>query len=136
MLHGTGLPTHIALSTTNIVLTGPPILVQIAAITEIAHSAFNLDQIRVAIEERERFGGSLSTNDVEGDIDVDEGPPPKYPRGMLRFELTDGAITLPAIEYRPLTNVTLGATPHGLKVSILSVSTSHIRCTLRCISET
>ncbi|PFH52929.1 hypothetical protein AMATHDRAFT_138651 [Amanita thiersii Skay4041] len=123
MLHGTGLPIHIALPTTTTVLTGPPILVEISAMTEIAHSAFNLDQIRAAREERSRSGRDMSNNiDEDGDIDVDEGPPPKYSRGMLRFTLTDGATSLPAIEYKPIPQLVLGVTPLGYKVRLPNTS--------------
>ncbi|KAK2463433.1 hypothetical protein APHAL10511_004519 [Amanita phalloides] len=122
MLHGTGLPTHAARPDTNTILTGPPVLVEIAAMTEIAHSAFNLEQIRVAREERMRAGNTTDDIDTEeGDIDVDQGPPPKYPRGMLKFELTDGAISLPAIEYRPLPGVVLDLTPLGCKMHLKNV---------------
>ncbi|KAF8349054.1 hypothetical protein F5887DRAFT_1071217 [Amanita rubescens] len=72
MSHGTGLPTHIARPDTNTILTGPPIL------------------IRVAREERMRVDGTTENDGPdEGDIEVDEGPPPRYPRGMLKFNLTD-----------------------------------------------
>ncbi|KAF8638280.1 hypothetical protein AX17_002301 [Amanita inopinata Kibby_2008] len=122
MLHGTGLPTHIALPDTTTTLSGHPVLVEIASITEIAHSAFSLDQIRAAREERARSGHSAQGNeDEEGDIDVDEGPPPKYPRGMLKLELTDGAIILPAIEYRRLQGLSLGVTPLGFKMLLKNV---------------
>ena len=118
MSHGTGLPTHIARPDTNTILTGPPILVQIAAMTEIAHSAFNLEQIRVAREERMRVDGATETDGLdEGDIEVDEGPPPRYPRGMLKFNLTDGVTNLPAIEYRLLPGIDLQVTRLGCKVS-------------------
>ncbi|KAF8632264.1 hypothetical protein AX15_002009 [Amanita polypyramis BW_CC] len=117
MLRGAGLPCNIARSNTNTVLTGPPILVEIAAMMEIAHSAFNLEQVRVAREERLRSGHATQNDDAdEGDIDVDEGPPPKYPRGTLRLELTDGTTSLPAIEYRPLPNIILDVTPLGCKI--------------------
>lgn len=130
MSHRTGLPTHIARLDTNIILTGPPVLVEIAAMTEIAHSAFSLEQIRVARDERMQVDGAAEMNDAdEGDIDVDEGPPPKYPRGMLRFELTDGLTSLPAIEYRPLPSIILGVTSLGCKVS-LSVRRQFLLSTL------
>ena len=98
--------------------------------TEIAHSAFSLEQIRVARDERMRVDGAAETDDAdEGDIDVDEGPPPKYPRGMLRFELTDGLTSIPAIEYRPLPSIILGVTSLGCKVS-LSVRRQFLLSTL------
>lgn len=126
MSHGTGLPTHISRPDTNTILTGPPILVQITAMTEIAYSAFNLEQIRVAREERMRVDGVAETDDLnEGDIEVDEGPPPKYPRGMLKFNLTDGVTDLAAIEYRPLPNIDLQVTRLGCKVSLSLCDSLH-----------
>lgn len=54
----------------------------------------------------------------EGDEDAeeDEGPVPKYPRGMLRLELSDGFTTVEAVEYRSIPQLELGVTPLGYKV--------------------
>lgn len=116
MLPGTGLPTHVALQNTSTSLKGIHVLVEVAAITEIASSAFNLNQTRVARQERLN-DGDVEDGEGEGDIDVaGEGPMPKYTRGMLKFQLTDGTTTLPAIEYRSLPELSLENTPLGFKV--------------------
>ncbi|TFK33239.1 hypothetical protein BDQ12DRAFT_691470 [Crucibulum laeve] len=120
MNHSTGLPEHVALPTTTTVVEGKPILVEITALTEVGSSAFQLDQIRVAREERMRTGGEEGEED--GDLEVEgEGPMPKYPRGMLRFELTDGKTTLQAMEYRMIKELTLGVTPLGYKMQLKNV---------------
>jgi len=40
---------------------------------------------------------------------------PNYPRSMLKFELSDGAIRLNAIEYRKIPELDLENTPLGFK---------------------
>ena len=117
MLHGTGLDVHIGRFTGN--LRGPPVLVQIIAISEIGISAFQLEQVRAAREERLMSGVGNEEGEEEGDVDVEgEGPMPKYPRSTLRFKLSDGVTTLEAMEYRSLPQISLGPTPLGYKVSI------------------
>ena len=115
MLRGTGLPTHAAVPTTTIVLQGLIFHVEVVSITEIASSAFNLNQTRMARAERMKAGNI--EEEGEGDIEVEgEGPMPKYSRGMLKFQLSDGTTVLPAIEYRPLPDLSLEHTPLGYKV--------------------
>lgn len=125
MLEGTGLPLHITQTDhreANTRLTGPPILVEIVAMTEISSSAYQLEQIRAAREERIRLGQTDSDDEGEADLEVEgEGPMPKYPRGMLRFDLSDGATRFNAIEYRPLPELVLGKTELGFKVSSVLV---------------
>jgi len=120
MVDGTGLPENISQSDhpqANTRLAGPPILVEIAAMTEIGHSAYQLDQIRVVREDRMRLGQTDEDGEDEGDLEIEgEGPMPKYPRGMLKFELFDGTTTLTAIEYKILPEIVLGKTPLGFKV--------------------
>ncbi|GLB40320.1 putative recQ mediated genome instability protein [Lyophyllum shimeji] len=119
MLPGTGLPTHIGLPTTSTTVKG--VLVEVASMTEIAHSAFNLNQISMAREERLK-SGDVKDEEGEGDIDVaGEGPIPKYPRGMLKFELTDGTTALRAMEYRPIPQLSLEKTPLGYKILLEDV---------------
>ncbi|KAG6862495.1 hypothetical protein C0995_000042 [Termitomyces sp. Mi166 len=122
MLPGTGLPIHIAHTDTKTVLTGPEIHVEVIALTEIGHSAFSLNQTRLAREERIKEGNIVDDPEQEGDIDVaGEGPMPKYSRGMLHFQLTDGTTTVPAIEYRALPQLSLQDTPLGIKVVLFTI---------------
>lgn len=120
MIDGTGLPQNISQPDhpqANTRLAGPPILVEVAAMTEIAHSAYQLNQIRVVREERMRLGQTGEDGEGEGDLEIEgEGPIPKYPRGMLKFELSDGTTTLTAIEYKSIPDIVLGKTPLGFKV--------------------
>ncbi|KAF8920395.1 hypothetical protein CPB85DRAFT_1211586 [Mucidula mucida] len=115
MLHGTGLPTHVAdTDQKQTRISGPPVLVEIISITDIGISAYNLNKVRLTREERLAAG---EEEEGEGDVDVEgEGPIPNYPRSMLSMELTDGAITLKAMEYRSLPQLRLGTTPLGYKV--------------------
>jgi len=116
MLPGTGLPTYAAVPTTTVTLEGLQIRVEVVSITEIASSAFTLNQTRLAREERMK-AGVVDDGEGEGDIEVEgEGPMPRYSRGMLKFQLTDGTVMLPAIEYRPLPDLSLENTPLGYKV--------------------
>lgn len=120
MLQGSGIPVGVTQTNStqaNSYLGGTPILVEIVAITEIGTSACQLEQIRVTREERMRLGQTDDGGDVEADLEVEgEGPVPRYPRGMLRFDLSDGSTTINAIEYRPIPEIALGQTPLGFKV--------------------
>jgi RecQ-mediated genome instability protein 1 len=117
-LPGTGLPADVSAWQKNH-LRGPGVLVEVVALTEIGHSAFNLMQVRERRIETEAVVGL--DDDAEGE---EGGRLPKYPRGMLRLELTDGTITLPAIEYSSLSELELGVTPLGYKVHLLSAHSS------------
>ncbi|KAF9485165.1 hypothetical protein BDN70DRAFT_796385 [Pholiota conissans] len=117
MSKGTGLRPNIVRATED--LKGPPILVQIIAMTEIGTSAFQLEQTRVAREERMRSGQGNVEGDEEGDVEVEgEGPMPKYPRGTLRFQLSDGETIIEAMEYRTLPQLALGITELGYKMQL------------------
>ncbi|OCH94365.1 hypothetical protein OBBRIDRAFT_823487 [Obba rivulosa] len=111
---GTGLPPNVT-EEDDIVLTGPPVLVEIVAITEIGHSAFSLQQVRQARLEH------ADLEDLEDENDEDEGPIPKYPRSMLKLQLSDGTTTIQAIEYRRLPELTLGETQLGYKMLLKNV---------------
>lgn len=117
MLHGTGLPINIPdTKVKESRISGHPVLVEIVSITDVGVSAFNLNKVRMVREERQAAG---EEEEGEGDVDVDgEGPIPNYPRGMLSFELSDGAVTLKAMEYKSLPQLRLGATPLGYKVCL------------------
>lgn len=107
---------------------GPPILLEIISLTEIAHSAFSLMNVRQTRIDREDLAG-LAGGDEEGNgDDEDEGPVPKYPRGMLKMELSDGFITLPAIEYRRIPELELGVTPLGCKVQLINYTSGFWSC--------
>lgn len=98
--------------------TGPtPLLVEIKSITEIAHSAFSLLNIHQTRLDRADLG-LAHEEDADQQQDEDEGPVPKFPRGMLRFELSDGLTTFRAIEFRSLPQLELGTTPLGYKVCL------------------
>ncbi|KAF7336712.1 DUF1767 domain-containing protein [Mycena venus] len=120
MSHGTGIPLALVTAVSG-TLRGP-VLVEITSLTEVGSSALALDQVRVARAERLAAGAGLGDEENEADLEVDgEGPVPNYPRGMLRFELSDGATALSAIEYRPLPELTLGVTPLGYKMILKDV---------------
>ncbi|KAJ6609219.1 hypothetical protein B0H10DRAFT_2226079 [Mycena sp. CBHHK59/15] len=120
MSHGTGIPLAL-LHAPSATLAGP-VLVEIATVTDVGVSALSLDQVRVARAERLAAGAAAGDAETEVDLEVDgEGPVPNYPRSMLRFELSDGATMLPAIEYRPLPELTLGVTPLGYKMILKDV---------------
>lgn len=116
MLHGTGIPTQCAAADYAAAVEGHPILVQITSITDIGVSAFHLEQTRSTREERFKKGATEGEED--GDVEVDEGPVPKYQRGMLKFTVSDGALNLQAVEYRKLPQFRLGETKLGLKVRL------------------
>ncbi|KAH7930217.1 hypothetical protein BV22DRAFT_1001132 [Leucogyrophana mollusca] len=111
MVPGTGLPQNIG-GMNKTTLSGNPILVEIRSITDIAQSAFSLQTTRQMRIDRADLAG------LAPEAEEDEGPIPKYPRGMLSLELSDGSVMLRAIEYRHLPGLELGVTPLGFKVNI------------------
>ena len=113
MLPGTGLPPDVG-ELHNTKLAGPPVLVEIVSMTEIGQSAFNLQNVRQARIERADLAG---LQDEDGEVDPETGSVPKYPRSMLRFQLSDGATILDAIEYRRIPEFELGVTQLGYKAS-------------------
>ncbi|ETW83146.1 hypothetical protein HETIRDRAFT_126445 [Heterobasidion irregulare TC 32-1] len=108
---GTGLPLNVG-EMEDGRLTGPPVLVQITSLTEIGHSAFTLQNIRQTRIDRADLAG------LGGDDAEDEGPVPRYPRSMLRLQLSDGFTTINAIEFRNLPDLILGETPLGYKLML------------------
>ncbi|KAG2347786.1 hypothetical protein BDR05DRAFT_875381 [Suillus weaverae] len=114
-LPNTGLPQNIR-TIKRACLTGPPCLVEIRAISDIGISAFSLMNVRQNRMDRADLAGLVGED--EEDAEEDEGPVPKYPRGMLRLELSDGLTTVEAVEYRSIPQLELGVTPLGYKVRI------------------
>lgn len=117
-VEGTGLPLN-AHTLHNVRIRGTsPILVEVVEITEIGHSAFSLTNVRQTRIERADLAGLAAEEGVEDD----EGPVPKFPRQMLKLYVSDGTVTLPAIEYRPMPELQLGETPLGFKVRFQSIN--------------
>jgi RecQ-mediated genome instability protein 1 len=115
---GTGLPAIAQQFSGTLPFKDQPLLVEIIAMTEVGHSAFTLTNTRQTRIDREDLAGmALERGDDEAA--EDEGPIPKYPRSMLRLEITDGTITMRAMEYRRLPELELGVTPLGYKVHLL-----------------
>ena len=113
MVAGSGLP-HDLPGLRKGSLSGPPVLVQILALTEIGHSAFSLMNVRqTKIDRADLAGLAYGDNDDEA---ADEGPIPNYPSSMLHFQLSDGTIRLNAIEYRKIPQLNLQNSPLGYKV--------------------
>ena len=113
MVAGTGLPEN-APAMNDERLHGQPVLVEITTIDEIGHSAFSLRNTRQTRIERADLAGLALQEGVEDE----EGPVPNYPHTMLKLQLSDGNVTLPAIEYRAIPELKLGETPLGYKVCI------------------
>ena len=115
----TGLPQNIGDVNTKLTLPGTPILVEVVDKDDTGVSAFQLDQVRKAREERIQAGGfdENGEGDEEADIEVEgEGPLPKYPRATLGFVLSDGKTQFKALEYKPIPDLSLPKIPYGLKV--------------------
>ncbi|KAF8554622.1 hypothetical protein OG21DRAFT_1484547 [Imleria badia] len=96
-----------------------PLLVEITSITEIAHSAFSLLNTHQTRVDRADLG-LAQDEDAEQHRDEDEGPVPRFPRGMLKFELSDGLTTFRAIEFKFLSQLELGTTSLGYKMLLNS----------------
>ncbi|KAG8903446.1 hypothetical protein FRB99_003268 [Tulasnella sp. 403] len=116
----TGLPRDVTQTQNARIASGRggPILCQVVSMTEIGHSAFSLQNVRQTRIDREDLAGLVEA----GVEDEEENQPiPKYPRSTLKFELSDGWVTLPAIEYKKLPGLELGVTPLGSKMSLRNV---------------
>ncbi|WWD02299.1 hypothetical protein V865_000338 [Kwoniella europaea PYCC6329] len=101
-----------------IVLFPRPTILQIHHVSEIGHSAF---QIQHTMEQRSEVlsGQTLirRMDDEEGnENEVDSGKVPPYPRSMLKLELSDGRRTVKAMEYRRINGLVLGQTSLGCKL--------------------
>ncbi|KAG9018660.1 hypothetical protein FRB90_010860 [Tulasnella sp. 427] len=119
MLPDTGLPRDITAHAKTRIGTPPnPILVQIASITEVGHSAFQLLNVRQTRIDRADLAGLIEA----GVEDEEESEPiPRYPRSTLSLELSDGHRTIKAMEYRKMTGLELGVTPLGCKLMLKNV---------------
>ena len=121
MQSGTGFPDDIA-TANDLTVQGSSILVQIVDITEIGHSAFSLTNVRQTRLDQEDLAGLARQNEEENEnqdqVDEDIGPIPKYPRSMLKLQLSDGTVTVPAIEVKRIPGLELGVTPLGCKVIV------------------
>jgi len=119
MLSGTGFPEGIT-TAGDITVQGSTILVQIVDITEIGHSAFSLTNVRQTRMDQEDLAGLANEeeNENQNQADEDAGPIPKYPRSMLKLQLSDGSVTLPAIEFKRIPGLELGVTSLGCKVIV------------------
>lgn len=97
-----------------------PTLLQIHTISEVGHSAY---QIQTVMEQRsEVLSGRTRIRglDDDGENEVEEGKVPPYPRGMLRLELGDGRRIVRAMEYKRINDIVLGQTSLGSKASSCS----------------
>ena len=119
MQPGTGFPDGIT-AANDLTVQGSSILVQIVDITEIGHSAFSLTNVRQTRLDQEDLAGLARQNEEENEnqdqVNEDVGPIPKYPRSMLKLQLSDGTVTVPAIEFKRIPGLELGVTPLGCKV--------------------
>lgn len=101
----------------DIIIFPRPTLLQIHAITEVGHSAY---QIQTVMEQRsEVLSGRTQIRGLDDDEEneVEEGKVPPYPRGMLRLELGDGRRIVRAMEYKRINDFVLGQTSLGSKAS-------------------
>ena len=121
MQPGTGFPEGVT-TASDLTVQGSPILVQILDITEIGHSAFSLTNVRQTRLDQEDLAGLARENEEENENqnqdEEDAGPIPKYPRSMLKLQLSDGTITMPAIEFKRIPGLELGVTSLGCKVIV------------------
>ncbi|OXG78847.1 RecQ-mediated genome instability protein 1 [Cryptococcus neoformans var. grubii Br795] len=105
----------------DIIIFPRPTLLQIHAITEVGHSAY---QIQTVMEQRsEVLSGRTRIRGLDDDEEneVEEGKVPPYPRGMLRLELGDGRRIVRAMEYKRINDFVLGQTSLGSKVVVQNV---------------
>lgn len=99
-------------------LSSRGILVQIQSITEIGHSALSLQTVHQKLQDDAQ--GRDRVVDLEDPESQDRQAPISYPRAMLKFELSDGHYTVPAIEYQKINGLNLAETPLGCKLLIKS----------------
>ncbi|KAH9816036.1 hypothetical protein DFH28DRAFT_1125453, partial [Melampsora americana] len=119
------LPSSIALPKSlpnfpkEIILSDRAILVQIQSMTEIGHSALSLESTHQ--KRKNEAEGRDRVWDLDDDEALDRKAPIRFPRAMLKFELSDGHRTVHAVEYRKIDELELGVTPLGCKLLIKNV---------------
>ncbi|CAG8624879.1 10351_t:CDS:2 [Dentiscutata heterogama] len=89
-----------------------PIILQIADIFEVGVSAQSLLDVVNSY-----LSGSVKQGHKYNDLSDRQYESIQFPRGMLKFQLTDGYQSVDAIEYKPLSNLNL-LTPIGIKISV------------------
>ncbi|KIJ09607.1 hypothetical protein PAXINDRAFT_17312 [Paxillus involutus ATCC 200175] len=99
--------------------TGPAPLIEIRSITDITQSAFGLLNTHPTRLDRPDLGLAQRDGNHNGDqrqqVEESEGPVPRFPRGVLMFELSNGCTTFSDIEFRSLAKLELGIMPLGYK---------------------
>ncbi|KIJ09600.1 hypothetical protein PAXINDRAFT_17306 [Paxillus involutus ATCC 200175] len=100
-------------------MTGPAPLVEIRSITDITRSAFGLSNTHHTRLDHADLGLAQPDGNHNGEQqqqDEEDGVPvPRFLRGVLRFELSNGCTTFSDIEFRFLVKLELGITPLGYK---------------------
>ncbi|KAF5391623.1 hypothetical protein D9757_002401 [Collybiopsis confluens] len=104
MMQGTGIPGHIANAEAKVSKLAGPILMQIETIDDIGR--------------RGRAQRKKQLDEAVDEVESEEESIPSYSRSMLKFEISDGATTMQATEYRPMENLVLGDTRLGFKLLV------------------
>lgn len=131
-MRDTGFPNGIQQMKNGIIGTrasGGPILVQIVAITDIGVSAFTLKNVRQSRLDKADMTGLTKEKDLDEEGADGAQPPgededatmPPYPRSMLSLLISDGTVTIKAIEAKRLDGLVLGETPLGCKLLLTNV---------------
>lgn len=90
------------------------ILVQIQSMTEVGHSALSLQTVHQKLQDDAQ--GRDRVVELEDPESQDRHAPISYPRAMLKFQLSDGHHSVPAIEYHRIDGLSLAHTPLGSKL--------------------
>ncbi|KIJ14346.1 hypothetical protein PAXINDRAFT_79155, partial [Paxillus involutus ATCC 200175] len=91
----------------------------------LAQSAFGLLNTHHTRLDRADLGLAQRDGNHNGDqpqqFEGSEGPAPRFPRGVLMFERSNGCTTFRDIEFRSLAKLESGITPLGHKVRSICV---------------
>ena len=128
-MRDTGFPNRIQQMKNGIIGTrasGGSILVQVVAITDIGVSAFTLKNVRQSRLDKADMTGLTKEKDLEEEgadeaqnLGEDEDATmPSYPRSMLCIHISDGTVTIKAMEAKRIDGLVLGETPLGCKVRL------------------